>query len=45
LTSSLDTLEVVHVDQHGESASLTLSSGQVRITVFCWPCRLQPDFD
>jgi len=42
LTSSLDSLEVVHVDQYGESASVTLSSGQAQITVFCWPCSLHP---
>jgi len=42
LTSSLDSLEVVRVDQFGESASVTLSSGLAQVTVFCWPCRLQP---
>ena len=42
MTCSLDSLEVIRVDQYGEeAASVTLSSGRAVITVFGWPCHLQ----
>ena len=39
----MDSLTVLRVDWFGEeSATVTLSSGQAEVSVFCWPCEVSP---